>query len=48
MNPKNFPARKLLRQIHAGRDMSQPYTDEERAKLEAARNVRTKKHRGSR
>ena len=45
MKPRNFPARKLLRQINAQRDMSKPYTEEEFAMLANARNVRTKKRR---
>jgi hypothetical protein len=47
MKPRNFPARKLQRQINAQRDMSKPYTDEELARLADARNVRTKKDRSS-
>jgi len=45
MKPKNFPARKLQRQINAKRDMAKPYTEEEIAMMGAARNIRTKKNR---
>lgn len=47
MKPKNFPARKLLRQINAGRDMSKPYSGDELKRLEDARATRTKKKRSS-
>jgi hypothetical protein len=48
MKPKNFPARKLQRQINAGRDMSKTYTDHELLQLEHASTIRTKKRRTSR
>jgi len=47
MKTKNFPARKLLRQMNANRDRNEPYTDKEIDKLNSARNIRTKKYRGS-
>ena len=48
MKPKNFPARKLQRQMDANRPRNEPYTAEELAKLDSARAIRTKKYRGSR
>lgn len=45
MKPKNFPARKLARQLNAKRDTSKPYTDIERQDLLDARQIRTKKRR---
>ena len=45
MKPRNFPARKLKRQIDAGRDMSKPYTADELNRIKMARNIRTKKER---
>ena len=47
MKPRNFPARKLRRKMVADRDMAEPWTDEELAKLDRARAIRTKKYRGS-
>lgn len=47
MKPKNFPTRRIKRQIDANRDRSSPYTIEELAKLGAARQRRTKKRRAS-
>lgn len=44
MKPKNFPARKMLRQMIA--QNIDPNTPESQAKLEAARAIRTKKYRG--
>lgn len=46
MKPKNFPARKLKRQIDAQRgDKTTPYTIEEKQRLNRATNTRTKKDR---
>ena len=45
MKPKNFPARKLMRQINAKRDMCLPYTGTENALVTEARAIRTKKAR---
>ena len=48
MKPKNFPARRLLRQLIASRNRensSEPFTDEELGALSAAKAVRTKKDR---
>lgn len=45
MKTKNFPGRKVTRQINAGRDMSQPYTDEENARIKRAERVQSKKRR---
>lgn len=45
MKRKNMPARKLLRQLNAGRDMSKPYSEDELQQLDAARAIRTKKSR---
>lgn len=47
MKTKNFPGRKIRRQINAGRDMSQPYTDEEKARIRKAEHVQSKKRRAS-
>ena len=47
MKLRNFPARKLLRQMNAQRDMSKPYTTDELKQLNEARDVRTKKRRAS-
>ena len=43
--PKNFPARKLERQMRAKIGNARPFNDAERAALDAARAVRTKKDR---
>ncbi len=44
MKPKNFPARKLKRQLVAqGKDLN---SKESIQLLEEARGIRTKKHRG--
>jgi len=48
MKPKNFPARKLRRQIDAKRDRSQPYTKDEKLALNKAVQTRTKINRSSR
>jgi len=48
MKPRNFPARKLKRQIDAdlrNHKLVTPYS-EEILLLEQARKIRTKKHRG--
>lgn len=51
MKPKNFPARKLLRQQEAGPDTHLPRAEREKkptinsGALESARNIRTKKRR---
>ena len=47
MKPKNFPARKLKRRLDAIRTRSWPYTDDEHAMLDKARDIRTKKFRGA-
>lgn len=51
MRPKNFPARKLRRQLratrHARAGLELEYTAEEKAALETARAVRTKKDRSA-
>ena len=45
MKPRNFPARKLKRQLKAqGKDIN---SNESKTLIELARNVRTKKHRDS-
>lgn len=38
MKPRNFPARKVMRQINAGRDMSKPYSSDELKRLDIARD----------
>ena len=51
MKPKNFPGRKLLRQLRASRPPEHKYddlTDDETKKLSRALAVRTKKYRGTR
>lgn len=48
MKPKNFPARKLERQLVAKQRQKgecRPFNDTELAQLEAARGIRTKKVR---
>jgi hypothetical protein len=54
MKPKNFPARKLLRQQEAGPDTNLPRGERKKSDksqsinmnaLESARNIRTKKRR---
>ena len=45
MKPCNFPARREQRRIDANRDRSTPYTPTELLRVEAARLIRTKKHR---
>lgn len=54
MKPKNFPARKLLRQQEAGPDTNLPLAERKNSArsrsidayaLESARNIRTKKRR---
>ena len=46
MKPKNFPGRKVQRQIDAQReDRSKPYTEEEQRLIADARALRTKKNR---
>ena len=47
MRPWNFPGRKVIRQINTGRDMSQPYTDEENARIKKAERIRSKKGRAA-
>jgi len=42
MRPKNFPARKLSRQLRARNEKLENHKEE----LEIARNVRTKKNKG--
>jgi len=44
MKPKNFPARKLKRQMIANSDNINSIINKE--KLETARSIRTKKYRG--
>ncbi len=45
MKPKNFPARVLKRKLVAdGKDIN---TEDAKRKLEEARQIRTKKNRGS-
>ena len=43
MKPRNFPARKLRRQLVAQHDRFYPYSDEGKALLAEARKIRTKK-----
>ena len=43
MKPRNFPARKLARQIKANKELLTDHTN----KLDLARNIRTKKNRSS-
>ncbi|MEE9158932.1 MAG: hypothetical protein V3U60_11160 [Gammaproteobacteria bacterium] len=45
MKPRNFPARKLRRQINAQTGNTGIYTKGELTKIETARNIRTKKRR---
>lgn len=45
MKPKSFPARKLIRQLKAPRNMSKPWTEDELNQISAARQIRTKKDR---
>ena len=45
MKPKNFPARKLARQINAAEGALASKLDKHKPALEAARNIRTKKDR---
>ncbi len=47
MKPMNFPARKLLRQLNAKRDMSTPFTADEIKQLRSAEHIRTKKNRAN-
>ncbi len=44
MRPKNFPARKLKRQMKVQKE--NPDSKENKEKLEEARGIRTKKSRG--
>lgn len=50
MKPKNFPARKLLRQIDARKRLegtaAVPYTDKEESALRQAEDIKTKIFRG--
>lgn len=47
MKPRNFPARKLRRQINAHNPHGE-YTQEQQAALSEARRIRTKKNRSAR
>ena len=47
MKPKNFPARKLLRQLNAKRVLFTTFSESDWARLDAARAIRTKKRRSN-
>lgn len=46
MKPKNFPVRKLIRQINAKHGAQAALLPEYRSAIESERAVRTKKRRG--